>query len=105
MSEVIFNDANFETEIMGDKPVLVDFFAPWCGPCKMQGPIIEELAKAIGDKAKVGKMNVDDNPLTAQKFNVMSVPTIIIFKNGNPAKTFNGLQSKENLTEEINKLI
>ena len=106
MSEAIFNDSNFEAEVLGsDKPVLVDFFAVWCGPCKMQGPIVEELAGEMGDKAKVGKMDVDANPQTAQKYDIMSIPTIIIFKKGEPAVRLTGLQGKEALATEIKKLI
>ena len=83
MSEIIFTDANFEAEALkSDKPILIDFFADWCGPCKMQGPIIDEVASEIGDKAVVGKLDVDASPVTAQKYEVMSIPTLIIFKNG-----------------------
>ncbi len=106
MKEIILTDSNFEEEaLVGDKPVLVDFFATWCGPCKMQGPIIEELAGEIGDKAKIAKMDVDANPQTAQKFGIMSIPTIVIFKNGEAAKTLVGLQTKDALIQEINNLI
>lgn len=105
MSEFIFDDSNFESEVMkSDKPVLVDFYATWCGPCRMQGPIVEEVADGIGDKAKVGKMDVDGSPQTAQKFGIMSIPTIIIFKGGQAVKTLVGLQDKQSLIDEINKL-
>ena len=105
MSEIIFDDSNFEAEVLkSDKPVLVDFFATWCGPCKMQGPIVEEVANEIGDKAKVGKMDVDASPVTAQKFEIMSIPTIMIFKGGQSVKTFVGLQDKQSLIDEISKL-
>jgi thioredoxin 1 len=106
MSEIILDDSNFESEVLkSDKPVLVDFFATWCGPCRMQGPIVEEVANEIGDKAKVGKMDVDGNPQTSQKFEVMSIPTIIIFKGGQAVKTLVGLQDKQSLIDEINKVI
>ncbi len=106
MSEVQFTDSNFESEVLkSDKIVLVDFFASWCGPCKLQGPIIEELAAEMSDKAKIGKMDVDGNPRTAGKFSIMSIPTIIIFKKGKPAWQFTGLQGKEALISEINKLL
>ncbi|MFA5029873.1 MAG: thioredoxin [Patescibacteria group bacterium] len=106
MSEVIFNDSNFEAEALKDtKPVLVDFYADWCGPCKMQAPIIEELAEEFGDRAKLGKLDVDSSPQTAQKFEVMSIPTIMIFKNGEIISRFTGLQSKDFLATELNKLI
>ena len=98
-----FTDANFDEEVMkeNDKPVLVDFWAPWCGPCQMMGPILDELATDVEDFAKVGKVNVDENPDTAGKYEVMSIPTLIIFKDGKPVKTMTGVQSKESLTEEL----
>lgn len=103
---MIFTDANFEAEALkSDQVVLVDFFATWCGPCKMQGPIIEELAKEIGAKAKVGAMDVDANPETAGKYNIMSVPTLIIFKGGEIKSTMLGLQGKEQLKAEIEKYV
>jgi len=106
MAEIVLTDANFETEVLkSDKPVLVDFFADWCGPCKMQAPIIEELAKEISDQAKVGTMDVDKNPATAQKYEVMSIPTIIIFKNGKPAQILSGLQNKDTLLAALKKAI
>jgi len=100
-----FTDQNFDQEVLkSDKPALVDFWAPWCGPCQMMGPIIEELAKEMGDKVKVGKINVDENPDTAAKFGVMSIPTIKIFKDGKIVKEFVGVQNKDSLKEELNKL-
>lgn len=106
MSEATFTDANFEAEALkGDMPVLVDFFADWCGPCKMQGPIIEELAGEMAGKAKIGKLNIDMNSKTAEKYGVMSIPTIIIFKNGEAKQTLVGLQGKEALKAELEKLV
>jgi thioredoxin 1 len=96
-------DANFDEEVIkeNDKPVLVDFWAPWCGPCQMMGPILEEVAKEAADFAKVGKLNVDENPTTAGQYGVMSIPTLIIFKGGQPVKQLVGVQSKEALIEEL----
>lgn len=106
MSDIVVTDANFETEVTkSDKPVLVDFWAVWCGPCQMQGPIVEEVAKAMEGKAKVGKVNVDENPAVSQKFGIMSIPTLMIFKGGTVVKQFIGVQSKETLVAELNKLI
>ena len=100
-----FNDSNFEAEVLkADLPVLVDFFAEWCGPCRMQGPIVEELAKEVAGKFKVGKMNVDQAPVTSEKFGVMSIPTIIVFKGGEAKTTLVGLQTKEALKAELEKL-
>ena len=98
-------DANFEAEVLkADQPVLVDFYADWCGPCKMQGPIIAEVAKAVEGKAKVGKLDVDANQGTSQKYQVMSIPTIIIFKKGQEAERMVGVQNKDNLIDKLSKL-
>jgi len=106
MTDITITDDNFESEVLkSDKPVLVDFWAVWCGPCQMQGPIVEEVAKTLAGKAKVGKMNVDENPQVAQKFGIMSIPTLMIFKGGSAVKQFIGVQSKETLLGELNKLI
>ncbi|MFA6193441.1 MAG: thioredoxin [Parcubacteria group bacterium] len=103
--EMQFTDQNFETEVLkSDKPVLVDFWAVWCGPCQMMGPIVEELAKEVGGKYKIGKMNVDENRETATKFGIMSIPTVIIFKDGKVVKQMVGVQSKDNLKEELEKI-
>lgn len=88
-----------------DQPVLVDFWAEWCGPCKMQDPIIEEVAKSYAGKAKIGKLEVDQNPAMAKKFNVMSIPTLIIFKNGEAVWQGTGLHQKEALEKELNEVI
>ncbi|HAS00172.1 MAG TPA: thioredoxin [Candidatus Moranbacteria bacterium] len=103
--EMEFTDQNFEQEVIkSDVPVLVDFWAPWCGPCQMMGPIVEELAKEMGDKAKVGKLNVDENGEISSKFGIMSIPAIKIFKGGVVVKEFVGVQSAENLKKELETL-
>ncbi|MHC1720010.1 MAG: thioredoxin [Clostridiaceae bacterium] len=98
------NDANFMQEIsIGDKPVIVDFWAAWCGPCKMLAPVIEELANEYGDKAVFCKLNVDENPVTSMKFNVSSIPTVIIFKNGKLIETLVGFRPKQAFKLAIDK--
>lgn len=105
MAEVIFTDANFEAEALkSDLPVLVDCYADWCGPCKMQGPIVDELSGEMAGKAKVGKLNVDQNSAVAEKYGVMSIPTILLIKGGEVKKTLVGLQGKEALKSELEKL-
>ena len=82
-----FTDQNFEQEVLkSEKPVLVDFWAAWCGPCQMMGPIIDKLAEEMKDKVKIGKLNVDENRETASDYSVMSIPTLIIFKGGKVVK-------------------
>ena len=98
-------DQTFEAEVLQSKtPVLVDFWAVWCGPCQVQGPIVEEVSTAMGDRAKVGKLNVDENPQYAQKFGIMSIPTLMIFKGGNMVKQFIGVTSKDVLMSELNNV-
>ena len=97
---------NFEAEVVDSSvPVLVDFWAPWCGPCKMIGPIIEELSGDFAGKAKVGKVNVDDNQELAAKFNIRGIPTVILFNGGEVVNSFVGLRSKEDLAGALNAVI
>ena len=103
----MLTDATFDAEVLKSSvPVFVDFWAPWCGPCQMMGPIVEELSKEIpSTKIKIAKLNVDDNPETAGKFSVMSIPTFLIFKNGVVVDKLVGGVSKEKLQVAINKHI
>jgi len=98
----VFTDQNFEQEVLSSqKPVLVDFWAPWCGPCQMMGPIIEELAEELEGKVVVGKLNVDENPQMAQKYGIMGIPTLLVFKNGQVVEQFVGVQPKEVLKQAL----
>ncbi|MBI5654077.1 thioredoxin [Candidatus Uhrbacteria bacterium] len=105
--EHTFTDDNFQNEVLkSDVPVLVDFWAPWCGPCRMMAPVIEELADEIdGAKLKIGKCNVDENPDSAGKFNVMSIPTFLVFKDGKVAEQFVGGMPKAAMLDKLNKII
>jgi len=88
-------DATFEQEVtQSDRPVVVDFWAPWCGPCRVIGPILEDMATQHGDRVTFRKLNVDDNPQVAGRFNVLSIPTVILFENGEPQETVIGARSK-----------
>lgn len=102
MAELKITGENFEDEVMKSSiPVLIDFWAPWCGPCQMMGPIIEQLAKEYEGKAKVGKVNVDEEGELAQAFGVMSIPTIVLVKDGKVVKQLVGARPKEELEEII----
>lgn len=106
MAEIKFTDQNFETEVIKSKtPVLVDFWATWCGPCLMAAPIIEELAKEYEGKVKVGKLNVDENSQAAEKYGVMSIPTVIIFKDGKENKRQVGFGGKDTYVKLINDVL
>lgn len=92
------NDMNFDQEVLqAGKPVLVDFWAPWCGPCRALTPILEDVAGASGDKIIFAKINIDENPVTPSKYGVMSIPTLMIYKNGEVVATKMGLLSKSEL--------
>jgi thioredoxin 1 len=103
-----FTDKNFQTEAIEaskTKPVLVDFFAPWCGPCKLQGPVVDALATEMGDKAVLGKLNTEEAPETATKYSVMSIPTLMVFKDGEVKEILVGLHSKDSLKEILYKYL
>ncbi len=103
MSEVTFTNENFQESVLqSDKPVLVDFWAPWCGPCKLMAPVVEELANEMED-AVIGKVNVDEQGELAQNYNVLSIPTFIIFKGGQAVDQFSGAMSKDQLKERVQK--
>jgi len=105
MAEVTFSDANFEEEVLKhDGLVMVDFFAPWCGPCKMMAPSIEKLAEEYSGKVKIGKLDVDDNAESGQKYEIQSIPTIIFFKGGEVVEKLVGFQSEEALKQKLDSL-
>jgi len=98
-----FSDATFKKEVLESRtPVLVDFWAPWCGPCRKMGPIVDELAEEMAEeKVKIGKMNVDENQITPGGYGIMSIPTLLIFKGGQPVEQLVGLQAKAKLVEKL----
>ena len=104
--EVVLTDANFDEEVLqAETPVLVDFWAEWCGPCRMIGPIVKELADEFEGKIKVGKVNVDQNQGTAAKYGIRSIPTLLLFKGGDLAEQMVGAQPKNKIVESINKVL
>ena len=103
MSVLKITENNFEEEVMkSDRKVIVDFSADWCGPCKMMSPVIDEIAEELGDKVKVGKVNSDENMNLLERYGIMSIPTIIIFENGEVSKTFVGVTDKNKIIESLN---
>ena len=103
---VDFTDANFETEVLhSDLPVLVDFWAAWCGPCRAVGPSIEKIAAEFGATAKVGKLNVDDNNETALRFGISSIPAVLLFKDGQVIETLVGVRPKERYAQALDQIL
>ncbi len=104
--EYKFTTDNFEKEVLqSELPVLVDFYADWCGPCKMMAPIVEGLAQNYDGKVKVGKLNIDDEMEIAQQYRVMSIPTFILFKDGKAVETSVGAMSKDELESKLQKVL
>lgn len=106
MSAVTITDADFNEKVLqADGPVLVDFWAPWCGPCRQMSPIIDELATEMEGRLVVAKLNVDDNPISAQKFSIVSIPTMVVFSGGDVVKVIVGGRPKAELKSEIESVI
>lgn len=102
MAEVIITENNFESEITNsDSPVILDFWASWCGPCRMTAPVLEEIDGEYSDKIKVGKINIDEEPLLAEKYHIASIPTLLLIKNGEVVKTLVGYRPKSQLEAEL----
>lgn len=105
MADLVLTDQNFEAEVLkADIPVMVDFWAEWCQPCKIVSPIVDELATEYAGKVKIGKMDVDANG-TSQNYNVMSIPTLLIFKNGQPVKSVVGARPKEDFKKALDEVL
>lgn len=106
MSEpLIISDADFGTTIAGSKPVLVDFWAEWCGPCKLIAPVLEEISAEYGEKITIAKLNIDENPQTAASHDVMSIPTMVVFQNGVEKKRIVGARPKAAMVSELSEFI
>ena len=105
MSDKVFTDSNFQTDVLkSGQPVLVDFWAEWCGPCRMLAPVVDRIAQANQGKIVVGKMNVDENPEIPQKFGIQGIPTLIFFKGGDEAARLVGFQSQEAIQRTIDEI-
>ncbi len=103
-----FSSENFQKEVVENsqnKPVLVDFYAEWCGPCKVQAPIVDDLAKEMKEKAVIGKLNIENEQQIASQYNVMSIPTLIVFKDGEPQETLTGMRDKSSLKGVLEKYL
>jgi len=105
MAIVNVTDQSFKNEVESTGTVLVDFWAPWCGPCKMIAPVLEELDQELAGQVKIAKINVDDNPDTTSRFGVMSIPTLIVFKDGQPVDKVVGFQPKDSLKNILSRHI
>ncbi|HKY48915.1 MAG TPA: thioredoxin [Acidimicrobiia bacterium] len=107
MSEntITLNDANFNDEITGETPILVDFWAEWCGPCRLVAPVLDEIAKEYQGKISIGKLNVDENPRLSATFDVMSIPTMILFKDGVEKKRIIGARPKHSIVSELSEYL
>ncbi|MGH9134119.1 MAG: thioredoxin [Ilumatobacteraceae bacterium] len=103
---VHLSTATFDETVSGaDAPVVVDFWAEWCGPCKMIAPVLEEIAGELGDQVKIAKLNVDDNPDVAMRYNVMSIPTLLVFHGGEVRKRLVGAKGKSQLLQELDEFL
>lgn len=100
MKEIKLTRKNFDEEVLNNKEtIIVDFYADWCGPCRAMGPILEEVAES--EKVRLGKINIDEEDKLAERFNIMSIPTIMVYKNGEPVKTYVGVTPKETIIEDL----
>ena len=105
MAVLKITEENYENEVLKSNiPVIIDFYADWCGPCKMMSPIIDTISEELGDNVKVGKINTDENTNLAMQYGIMSIPTILIIKNGEIAKSFIGVTDKETIINELNNI-
>jgi len=106
MSDLILTDQNFSEEVLkSQKPILVDFWAEWCMPCQMIAPILQEIAEEFGEQIRIGKLDVDKNPLISATFSIDAIPALILFKNGKTAQRFRGVQAKQVIEEAIKSVI